>query len=67
MSATWDSSTPLQLRCDMPDWLALWHETAAEIFAPAAAAQLSAKAGRIAESLKLGLFFRPELPLRRPG
>ncbi len=40
-------------------WLGLWRETAAEIFAPAAAAQFSAKAERIAESLKLALFYRP--------
>jgi hemoglobin len=40
-------------------WLALWRETAGEIFAPAPAAQFRAKAERIAESLKLGLFYRP--------
>ena len=40
-------------------WLGLWRQTAAEIFAPAAAAQFSAKAERIAESLKLALFYRP--------
>jgi hemoglobin len=39
-------------------WLALWRETASELFAPAAAAQFRAKAERIAESLKLALFFR---------
>lgn len=43
-------------------WLAIWHETAREVFAPAAAAQFSAKADRIAESLKLALFFRPGAP-----
>ena len=42
-------------------WLALWRETAQEIFAPAIAAQFAAKAERIAESLKLGLFYRPQL------
>jgi len=46
-------------------WLALWHETAKEIFAPDLAAQFSAKADRIAESLKLALFFKPELARRR--
>ena len=40
-------------------WLALWRETAAELFAPDLAAQFAAKAGRIAESLKLALFYRP--------
>ena len=40
-------------------WLALWRETAAELFAPNLAAQFAAKAGRIAESLKLALFYRP--------
>jgi hemoglobin len=40
-------------------WLALWRETAAELFVPDLAAQFAAKAGRIAESLKLGLFYRP--------
>jgi hemoglobin len=41
-------------------WLSLWQETAGELFAPPQAAQFRAKAERIAESLKLGLFFRPE-------
>ena len=40
-------------------WLSLWRETAGELFAPAPAAQFRAKAERIAESLKLALFFRP--------
>ena len=40
-------------------WLSLWRETAGELFAPAVAAQFRAKAERIAESLKLALFFRP--------
>lgn len=40
-------------------WLALWRETAGEIFAPAPAAAFRDKAGRIAESLKLALFYRP--------
>lgn len=51
-------------------WLGLWRETAYEVFAPELAAQFVMKAERIAESLKLGLFFR--LPTRaqsamRPG
>ena len=40
-------------------WLALWRETAGELFAPGPAAQFRAKAERIAESLKLALFYRP--------
>lgn len=40
-------------------WLALWGETVEEMFEPEVAALFRAKAGRIAESLKLGLFFRP--------
>jgi hemoglobin len=40
-------------------WLGLWQETAAELFEPDAAAAFRDKAGRIAESLKLGLFYRP--------
>jgi hemoglobin len=41
-------------------WLALWHETAGEVFTPQAAAVFDLKAERIAESLKLALYFRPE-------
>jgi hemoglobin len=40
-------------------WLELWRETATELFAPDLAAQFQAKAGRIADSLKLALFYRP--------
>lgn len=40
-------------------WLALWGETAHEVFAPAIAEQFTDRAERIAQSLKLGLFFRP--------
>jgi hemoglobin len=40
-------------------WLGLWRETASEVFAESAAGQLRLKAERIAESLKLGLFYRP--------
>ncbi|MCM8730429.1 group III truncated hemoglobin [Hephaestia sp. MAHUQ-44] len=39
-------------------WLALWAETTNELMPPPVAAALQAKAGRIAESLQLGLFFR---------
>jgi hemoglobin len=43
-------------------WLALWQETAGEVFAPEPADAFREKAGRIAESLKLGLFYRPGRP-----
>ena len=39
-------------------WLTLWCQTARETLAPADAAAVVAKAERIAESLKLALFFR---------
>ena len=39
-------------------WLGLWRETAQQTLAPADAAAVIAKAERIAESLKLALFFR---------
>lgn len=39
-------------------WLALWAETAPEHLAPEDAAMIRAKAERIAESLKLALYFR---------
>ena len=39
-------------------WLALWRETAAQALVPAYAAAVIEKAERIAESLKLALFFR---------
>jgi hemoglobin len=40
-------------------WLALFGETVGELFAEGPAAVFRLKARRIAESLKLGLFFRP--------
>ena len=45
-------------------WLALWRETAQQIFAPALAEAFCAKTDRIAESLKLALFYRPAIPVR---
>ena len=39
-------------------WLALWRETARERLVPEVAEAIIAKAERIAESLKLALFFR---------
>jgi hemoglobin len=41
-------------------WLKLWRETARETLAEADAAAVIAKAERIAESLKLALYFRIE-------
>jgi hemoglobin len=40
-------------------WLALFRATAEELFPPALAASFRAKSERIAESLQLGLFYRP--------
>lgn len=40
-------------------WLSLWRETAQALFEPELAAAFIAKAERIAESLKLALFYRP--------
>lgn len=44
-------------------WLALWGETAEEVFAPELAQEFRLRADRIAGSLKLGLFYRPDAPL----
>lgn len=41
-------------------WLALWKATTDELMSPDAAAALQEKADRIAESLKLALFFKLE-------
>jgi hemoglobin len=47
-------------------WLQLWHETTREVFGPEIAAQFGFKAERIAESLQLALFYRPDaFPIRR--
>ena len=49
-------------------WLALWADATSETLPPAMAAALQAKADRIAQSLKLALFFRlPPLPAARHG
>jgi hemoglobin len=45
-----------------PRWLALFEAKAAELFAPDLAAAFTAKAQRIAESLKLALFFDAAAP-----
>ncbi len=42
-------------------WLMLFRETAEEVCAPEAAERFIEKAGRIAESLQLGMFFKPVL------
>jgi len=39
-------------------WLGLWKQTTDDLMAPEAASELQAKAARIAESLKLAMFFR---------
>lgn len=43
-------------------WLGLFALTCDELFEPAIAAAFTAKAERIAESLKLSLFYRPDRP-----
>lgn len=45
-------------------WLGIWKSTTDELMEPAAAAGLQEKAARIAESLKLALFFRIREPQR---
>jgi hemoglobin len=46
-------------------WLALWRETAAETLSASDAAVVITRAERIAESLKLALFFRIDAPAGR--
>jgi len=43
-------------------WLALFHETCHELFDDEIAAVFRMKAERIAESLKLAMFYRPDRP-----
>jgi hemoglobin len=43
-------------------WLALFNETASELFDDAVSDEFRAKAARIAESLQLALFYRPDRP-----
>lgn len=43
-------------------WLALFDETCRELFAPELAADFISKAVRIADSLKLAMFYRPDRP-----
>jgi hemoglobin len=54
------------------NWLDLFETTAAELFVPEIAEQFTCKARRIAESLKLAVFFRADQPCsedlrNRPG
>jgi len=44
------------------EWLALFADTAAELFEPAIASVFSVKAQRIAMSLQLAVFHRPDQP-----
>ena len=48
-------------------WLDLWAEVTNELLPPASAAALQGKAARIAESLKLALFFRLAPPHAMPA
>ena len=48
-------------------WLELFDETCGELFEDSAADALRAKAARIAESLKLSLFYRPDQAWPRPA
>jgi hemoglobin len=43
-------------------WLALFNETATELFDDTVSAEFQAKAARIAESLQLAMFYRPGRP-----
>src|SRR5579872_6077850 len=43
-------------------WLELFGETCRELFTPELARQFNIKAARIAESLKLAVFYRPDRP-----
>ena len=46
-------------------WLTLFRETSCELFDESIAKAFQAKAARIAESLKLALFYRPDQPWPR--
>ena len=47
-------------------WLGLFEETAAQVFVPEIAREIVERAHRIGDSLKAGLFFRPEMRGVRP-
>lgn len=46
-------------------WLAIWRESAGDLLPPSDAAAVIAKAERIAQSLKLALYFRLDPPAAR--
>lgn len=67
---------PLQKHKDLPAfditlfdrWLALFEQTAQELHTPDTAAQYVAKSRRIAESLKLGIYYKSgDFPIVRPA
>ena len=64
-------ATHLQVQGIRPEmfetWLRLFRETAAEVFEDDIAADFGAKAGRIAQSFQIGLFYRPELDVPAKG
>ncbi len=43
-------------------WLELFNQTSAELFEDAISSEFQAKAARIAESLQLAMFYRPDRP-----
>lgn len=45
---------------DFEHWLVLFQETCSELFVDEIAAVFREKAGRIAQSLQIGMFYRPE-------
>ncbi|MEE7457446.1 hypothetical protein MPAR168_04355 [Methylorubrum populi] len=47
-------------------WLGLFEETATEVFVPEIAREIVERAHRIGDSLKAGLFFRPDMRGVRP-
>ncbi|PXW62901.1 group III truncated hemoglobin [Methylobacterium sp. B4] len=47
-------------------WLGLFEETATEVFVPEIALEIVERAHRIGDSLKAGLFFRPDMRGVRP-
>ena len=47
-------------------WLALWAETTEALFSPAIAARLQEKAGRIGDSLQMGLRFYADHARKAP-
>lgn len=47
-------------------WLGLFEETATQVFVPEIAREIVERAHRIGDSLKAGLFFRPEMRGVRP-